>query len=666
MRALPWLPLLLAASPLAIGGQEATPLRPGEPVARKLAPGQAHVYGVELRAGQFVLGQADQRGVDVIATVRGPSDVEIGQFDGSARGPERFSFVTEAAGAYRVVITPYLDSETGEYVLSLDRVEAAAPTPEGRVDQILAPWDRPGSPGAAVAVARNGEILYANGYGYAQLEYDVPIRPTTIFHVASVSKQVTAFAVAMLADQGRLSLDDDIRTHMPELPDFGPTITIRHLIHHTSGLRDQWNLLALAGWRLDDVITRDQILRLVRRQRELNFEPGNEYLYCNTGYTLLAEIVARVTGQPFPAWTRENLFEPLGMTRTHFHDDHQRIVPGRAYSYELAPGPESGYRKAVLSYANAGATSLFTTVEDLTRWMRNLETGRVGGAAVVERVRTRGVLNSGDSIPYGFGLVHDTFRGATTVGHGGGDAGFRASVIRFPEHGLSIAILSNVASFDPTSVSYRVATAYLEDALGPDRAPAGAGAVADRVTVDPAILRGYEGSYRLGDLVAEVAAEDGRLVVTAPGRPRLELEARSPTEFHNPTANVEVTFARDDEGATRFVFRRAGGELEARRVPPFDPDTVDLAEYTGEYDSPELETTYHLVVEDSTLVARHIRHDPIALTLTGTDTFSGGEWFFGRVRFERDAEGTITGLRVSSGRVRDVLFRKRGDGPVRR
>ncbi len=201
-----------------------------------------------------------------------------------------------------------------------------------KVDELFANWDKPDSPGASLAVIKKGEVIYRKGYGSAHLEYDIPITPSTVFHVASVSKQFTAFAIAMIADQGRLSLDDDIRKHVPELHDFGRTITIRHLVHHISGIRDQWELLAVAGWRLDDVITTEHILKMARNQRELNFEPGYQYLYCNMGFTLLAEIVARITGKSFREWTEENIFKPLGMSDTQFYDDHERIVKNRAYS----------------------------------------------------------------------------------------------------------------------------------------------------------------------------------------------------------------------------------------------------------------------------------------------------------------------------------------------
>ena len=658
---------LLGISPLAVGAQTPTPLHVGERVTASLAPGETHRYVVELDSGRFVLGQANQLGVDVVVAVHGPDDAVIGEFDTPARGPERFSFTTEVAGPYRIVVAPYRDDETGDYVLSVDRIELVATTPEDRVDQIFAPWDHPDGPGAAVAVARHGRVLHQNGYGSAQLEYGVPIEPATIFHVASVSKQFTAFSIAVLADRGRLSLDDDIRTHLPELPDFGHTITIRHLLHHTSGLRDQWNLLALAGWRLDDVITRDQIMRLITRQRELNFEPGAEYLYCNTGYTLLAEIVARVTGQSFPQWARENLFEPLGMTRTHFHDDHQEIVPDRAYSYANDAG--GGYRKAVLSYANAGATSLFTTVGDLTRWMENLDSGRVGGPRVLEVMHARGVLNDGDTIGYALGLAHDSFRGLASVGHGGADAGFRSYAIRFPEEGLSIAVLSNVASFNPGRTAHEVAAAYLQDVLEPEpeereAAEAGEGEP-EGVVVDPEILDEYAGDYRVSGAVVKVSVEDGQLLAATPDE-TLRLEARSETEFHHADADATLTFGRDpDGGVSHFTLRMQGQELRAERLPPFQADRVDLSEYVGTYDSPELATTYELTVEDTVLVARHIRHDPITLTPTAADLFRGSTWFFGEVRFERNDAG-ITGMRVSSGRVRNILFVKRGDGPVSR
>ncbi len=214
---------------------------------------------------------------------------------------------------------------------------AAQGDPGRRVDEIFRQWDKPATPGASVAIVQGGKLLYQKGYGIAHLEYDIPIAPDTIFHVASVSKQFTAMSIVLLEQDGKLSIDDDVHKYLPELPDYGHTIAIRNLLQHTSGIRDQWQTLGLAGWQLDDVITQKQILRMLFRQRELNFTPGSRYLYSNSGFTLLAEIVARVSGKPFPQFAEERIFHPLGMTRTHVHDDHQRIVHDRAYSYEMSP-----------------------------------------------------------------------------------------------------------------------------------------------------------------------------------------------------------------------------------------------------------------------------------------------------------------------------------------
>ncbi|MGH7476975.1 MAG: serine hydrolase domain-containing protein [Longimicrobiales bacterium] len=413
------------------------------------------------------------------------------------------------------------DSSAAPRTSAALRTHAAAAAADAaraaRVDSLFAEWTAPGSPGAAVAVLKDGEIVLERGYGLAQLEHEVPITPATVFHVASVSKQFTAFAIALLAQRGELSLDDDVRTHLPELPDLGARVTLRHLIHHTSGVRDQWELLGMAGWRLDDVITKEHVLALMRRQRELNFPPGSEYSYSNMGYTLLAEVVERVGGMPFPEFLAEHVFRPLGMTRTHMHDDHEHIVPGRAYSYR--GGPEDEWRNAVLSYANAGATSLFTTAGDLARWLRNYETAEVGGADAIAQMKQRGVLTSGDTIDYAFAIGRGEYRGRETWGHGGADAGFRAMVLHIPEERLGVVVLSNVAPFDPGGMAQRVADVWLGD-VAPAEDEAERASEAQREapvprTVTTAELAAYAGTYYSPELDAlyHIAGRDGRLVV---------------------------------------------------------------------------------------------------------------------------------------------------------
>jgi CubicO group peptidase (beta-lactamase class C family) len=523
-----------------------------------------------------------------------------------------------------------------------------------KVDQLFATWDKPESPGAAIAVIKDGAVVYKRGYGSANLEYNVPITPQTVFHVASVSKQFTAFAVTLLANQGKLSLDDDIRKHLPEVPDFGKKITVRHLIHHTSGLRDQWTLLGMAGWRLDDVITKEHIMKMVRHQKELNFDPGAENLYSNTGYTLLAVIAERVSGQSFRDYTEANIFKPLGMTNTHFHDDHERIVKNRAYSYFSTE--KGGFRAAPLNYANVGATSLFTTAEDLARWVINFEDKKIGGADVIKQMQQQGVLNSGKQLGYAFGLGIGPYRGLNTVGHAGGDAAYRSFAFWFPDQRFGVVVLSNFGSLNPQQMAMRIADIYLADKFAPEP-PKPAAAERTAVKVDPALLEAYAGRYLLdGRTLVTITKEGDKLMGQAAGQSKSEMIPQSDTTFFVKEANSEVTFERDEKGnVVRFAMKNANQNTSAKRLNA-TATAAQLTQFAGDYYSPELGTSYTLVVKDGKLIAQHRRHDDIALTELDGDLFSSNRWFFQTVQFTRDAEKRITGFRLSSGRVRNLRF----------
>ncbi|HYF76943.1 MAG TPA: serine hydrolase domain-containing protein [Symbiobacteriaceae bacterium] len=416
------------------------------------------------------------------------------------------------------------------------------------VDAIFADWNRPDSPGAALAIIHEGKVVYRQGYGAANLEYGIPITPATVFHVASISKQFTAAAVALLAREGKLSLDDEIHTHLPELADFGHPITIRHLIHHTSGLRDQWELLTLAGWRMDDVITHHQIMEIVGRQRALNFPPGTEYLYCNTGFTLMAEIVRRVTGQSLRQFADERIFQPLGMTSTLFFDDHEEIVPNRAYSYKGGPA----FKKSVLSYANVGATSLFTTVEDLAKWLLNFETPVVGDAELIRQLQEPYVLTNGESSNYAFGLMHKNHRSIPFIGHGGADAGFRTVALRFPSLRLGIVVLANLATFTPEAVALKVAEAYLGDSVawGPAAPAAEPQKPAEPIAVSTEELQPYAGAYYSEelDITYVVSARDGELQVSRRRLEDIRLVPLGADKFREKAwGMLHITFIREGE-----------------------------------------------------------------------------------------------------------------------
>lgn len=526
------------------------------------------------------------------------------------------------------------------------------------VNALFAAWDRWDSPGAAVGVWHQGELVYKRGYGCANLEYQIPITPTTVFHVASVSKQFTTAAIVDLAQQGQLSLDDDIRRYLPFVPDFGPTITIRHLANHTSGLRDQWELLAMAGWRLDDVITKEQIHKLVRQQRALNFAPGEKYMYCNTGYTLMADIVAAIAGQPFPAFMQTHFFKPLGMVHTHFHDDHALIVPNRAYSY--APAANGGFKKSVLNYATVGASSLFTTVEDLARWVQHFEEGQQAGAAWLEQMQQPGVLNDGKVLDYALGLSVSSYRGLKTVGHSGGDAGFRSHLLRFPDQHFAVIVLSNLATLRPRDLCLQLADLYLADQLGP--AEAADVAATAPLPLDAALLANYTGVYleEDGELITVTAKADS-LVAATTWEPALALTPVATDQFLALQPKGCVTFERDTTGqVTQIHCQFYGVTWSAQRVAPWAPTVAELAEYCGEYSSAELGTTYTLVVQEQQLVIQHQRHSDIALTPVRVGQFTGNQWWTTKLLFQRADEGTITGFTLSGSRVHAVQFSKSG------
>ena len=440
-------------------------LKKGVPISELLKTGDTLRYIVKMDVNMFAYFNLVQDGVDAVITTFDPDGNKIKSFDSpnGRNGPEPVTIFSNKKGEYVLEVTVLGEEESqGKYKLTWEILEPKGSTPEKQIDQLFTTWNRIDTPGAAVAVEKDGKVIYKKGFGSAELEYDIPITPGTVFHIASVSKQFTCFSILLLEKQGKLSIYDDIRKYIPEVPDLGKVITLNHLMHHTSGLRDQWELLAMAGWRLDDIITKDQILRIVSRQKELNFNPGDEYLYCNTGFTLLAEVVARVSGQTFPEFTRTHIFEPLKMRNTQFYDNCEKIVKNRAYSFYA---DSTGFKKSILSYSNAGATSLFTTAEDLCLWSRNFENPVVGDKEIINRMNLRGVLNKGDTITYAMGQDIGKYKGLKIISHGGADAGYRSFLVRFPDQRFSVNVLSNLATFDPGGMSFQIADIYLKDKL---------------------------------------------------------------------------------------------------------------------------------------------------------------------------------------------------------
>jgi CubicO group peptidase (beta-lactamase class C family) len=523
-----------------------------------------------------------------------------------------------------------------------------------RVDRLFARWDKRTTPGGVVAVLQDGKIRYSRGYGMANLEHNIPNTPATLFHIASVSKQFTAFAIQLLVQDGKLSLDDDVRKYITELPDFGKTITVRHLVYHTSGLRDQPHLMWLGGWRFEDAVTEQDVLYLVSQQRELNFPPGQEDLYSNTGYTLLAILVQRVSGKSLSEFAQERIFKPLGMKHTLFPTDYSVVVKNRAFSYQ--PGPGDAYRALSLADSTLGATGVVTSVEDMARWDQNFDEGRVGGESVLAAMLKKGTLDNGREINRGSGLVIEEYRGLPVIKHTGSIAGYRSRYIRFPEQRFSVVVLANTADVDTEDLAWQVADIYLEEKLKPVSAQVSS-ALTDlpaEVRVEPKVLDSYVGDYELqpGNIVT-ITRDNDHLMAQGTGQGRVPLFASSPTTFFLKNAKVELTFVKpeDADTAREMVLRRQNENRTARRIA-----SAPLKDYIGTFYSQELNVLYTVTLRDGKLFLRHPRGEA-EMVRTLPDTFVL-PFPIDNLRYTRGASGGCDGFTIDDGRVRNLRFVK--------
>ena len=537
----------------------------------------------------------------------------------------------------------------GAMGLARANAQATAAVDPAIVDEIFERFDGTDNPGCAVGVSLSGRLALSRAYGMADLEHDVPNTPETVFEPGSVAKQFTAAATVLLALDGKLSLDDDVRRFIPELPDYGEMITIRHLVNHTSGLRDWGSVAGIGGWpRTTRVHTHEHVLDIVSRQRSLNYPPGEHYSYTNTGYNLQAVLVERVSGVPFADFTRERLFKPLGMTRTEWRDDFQRIVKDRAVAY--SPKADGGFRMNMPFENVHGNGGLLTTVGDLLRWTRNLETGEVGGPRFLEEMHRQGVLNSDRQIAYASGLRVGEYRGVREINHSGGTAGYRGFLTRFPDPEVAVAVMCNAANANAGQLAHRTAELYLADIVATRNT-----AQAERtVELSPSAVESLAGAYRdtrTGALV-EFTSSDGILQWNG-----VALASRSETRFEAEDGLV-VEFNGEPKAGGRpsaLLTTTNGATVRLEPVREFAPTAAELAEYAGTYHSDEAEATYTVEVDDGVLIVKSRYGGGRPLDPTYPDAFNGER---GSYIFRRDDAGRIVGLSLGQGRVWDMRFER--------
>ena len=538
------------------------------------------------------------------------------------------------------------------------------PTKE-QVDRIFEEFTRPGSPGCALAVMQGGEVLYKQGYGLADLENNRPNLPDTVFNIGSMAKQFTAFAIALLEDRGKLSYDDDFRKYLPEMHDFGKPITIRHLLHHTSGIRCTFpDLLFLAEWRESDATSTEDVLRLLKRQRELDFPTGSEYAYANSNYILLALICGRVSGGSFAEFCRGQIFEPLGMSSSMVNEDYFKIIPRRASGYY---GEEGDWFNAPLTDSVIGSTNVYTTVEDLALWDENFYTGQVGGQRVIDQLYKPGLLDDGTETDYAFGLMvgpTHQHRGWQVVEHGGGQGGYVCHMARFPELHLSVAALFNCYLWNARDKTLQVADYFLEEKQ-PRETPAAStsttAAHPARRELTAEQLQLKTGKYFDPQRVAlrEVRLQDGRLQYQG-----FNLVPLSGERFYlEDEPDVLIEFQSSSPGYTGMIKTiTASGEYTYERVESVPPAVDELEGYTGQYYSPELDLRWEILLEDGQLVVRRRKYADTRLTAVFKDAFNddwqpvlGWPWSY-TIIFQRDAEGVVNGMSVSGSRIRRLKF----------
>lgn len=517
--------------------------------------------------------------------------------------------------------------------------------PVAELDEIFSGWDSSDTPGCAIGVSEDGRTLMTRAWGMADLENPVPNTSSTIFEAGSVSKQFVAAAVILLAMDGELSLEDDIREFVPELPDYGYTITLRHLLNHTSGLRDWGSVAAISGWgRGQRTHNHDHVIDILSRQTRLNFPPGERYSYSNSGYNLLAVAVERVSGQSFASFSDEHLFEPLGMISTQWRDDYTRIVPGRSSAYSGSEDSETFRINRPIEQVH-GNGGLLTTVGDLLTWNHAVSGGFFGDEFYDELVR-QGVLNSGRTIAYASGVRMDEDHGRTQVVHTGATSGYRAYLSYYPEQELSVALLCNVTGANPGALGSAISGLFLPDGESSEEVSA------ESIEPDEVALSTKTGIWKdsRNYRPIEIVLDNGELKLSS----GTVLTPVSDDEFVVGSGDNKLRFVDADGDRPNLQWIRSGYEEELLLPTAFAEDDVDPEEFTGTFYSPDAETELRIKEENGKLIAHRRPSDTFELEPVYEDAFRAPG--LGVIYFHRDENGEISQFSYSSGRVYDLRF----------
>ncbi|BAZ22095.1 beta-lactamase [Kalymmatonema gypsitolerans NIES-4073] len=528
-----------------------------------------------------------------------------------------------------------------------------------KVDELFIQWDKPDSPGCAIAVIQNGEIIYQRGYGMANLEYNIPISLNSVFDIASNSKQFTAMCIVLLATQNFLNLDDELQKYIPEIPQYTHSITIRHLLEHTSGLRDYLILMFFAGMIFENKYLNEEIIALIARQKSLNFEPGTEQLYCNSGYILLAEIVKRVSGKSLRVFAQENIFAPLRMKNTHFHDNFKEIVKNRANGY--APKDGGGFQIDMSFHDFCGDGQLYTTIEDLLLWDRNFYHNILGGYGqdLIEEVTTPRKLNNGEVISGSFGLQIGNRGGLKTIRHGGSWTGYQSDFIRFPERQFSVICLANLSTINPTKLAFQVADIYLDNDYIEDIVKPISRSISS-INLPVVELQQKTGFYynpTTGSMW-ELEIKDEKLMVKLAWM-YFQLVPIDTNHFQSVDNEIDYDIEFSEDFTRMIVKVDIGNGIKTYSLEKMLDSPKDLlTDYLGTYYSAELESDFKITLANNKLYFKSKGYPPSHLKVVGQDLFLIYLIYADKFEFVRDREGRVVGLYRCSDRVRRLYFSK--------
>lgn len=657
-------PAAAQSVPSASQRAEPAPLPLGRATSGTVPRGDTARFAIRADSAGVVRLTLGQTPAKVVARLMSPKNAPVRGVTSKARGHETLQIITNETGVYQLQLFA-ADSTGGAFTVTLQANERLSRDPNKLVAQLLAPWDRRDGPGAAVAAWRGGRTLYAKAFGMANLGYDIPFTATTPTNIGSTSKQFTAFAVMLLVEDGKLTLDDDVRKHIPELPDLGQTVTVRHLLTHTSGYRELYNSLSLTGRRLDesDYVGREEFIPLVQRQPALQNAPGTEFNYNNTAFGLAAMIVARVSKSPFEQFMAERVFRPIGMLHTQVRADVREPVKGATVGYSR--GDNGAWRDLGDLGGSMGAGGIYTTLADLQRWAEHLLNPRVGSKGSIAQMMTPYKLNDGKSTGYGFGLFADTQGPQKRVHHGGADVSHRSMLAIYPDLGAGITVQSNDGAFD-SNIAFRLAEAFFPElAVKPAVSTAFNAATWDVKKFDE-----FAGRYALDAnpaFVLNFTRAGDTLFTQATGQGKLRIAPTSDTSFAVQGVAASVEFMRDAAkkviGATLVQggARQRATRLAANAAPaaPWAPTAAELGRMAGRYYSEELETFWELFMHNGKLMVRQRRLGEGALTATTKDTFNGmsplGPF---TMTLERDRAGQVIGFYAGNSRSRDIRFER--------